>query len=453
MIQNPNLKLFTILTLVALFAPFCLAHAQTAPVAKNHQFKELSTYTAFLEKTAADYTTTLNKPIQKQYSQTITEKNKGLTKELAESAFLFDDEVYPYLKAIFDHIVEQNKLDKAQFHFFVDRSTVVNAYSFEDGTIVCNLGLLTTAQTEAQLAMVLCHELSHYLQKHVNQSLVGQLQRFNSPELNKQVKAIKRQNYLVNKQLETLMVTEVFNRRKHNRGQERAADSLAAVLFSKTGYSAANVSRVFDLLEASDNPTATSVLKNFFEAEAIDADQQWFQAAKKMSFGVVNKQVADSLRTHPDCKERKASMQSWFNQHPKNGADFLIADSATLSAIKTAAIFDAAAFLNAKDNQAHYLYKLIVLDKFQPANSYIKSEIFNTLLSLCRHQKGHTLHTVLKAQYLPESEKEQYSQLLKIMDSVDLDGLINIVKKYYQNNKALISVPTQQLETFSQLKN
>ena len=92
--------------------------------------------------------------------------------ELRENNFLFDPEITNYLSSIFYHILEKNNLNKNGFHFFVSRSAAVNASAYEDGTVICNLGLLKISETESQIAMVFCHELAHYLLNHVNNSII-----------------------------------------------------------------------------------------------------------------------------------------------------------------------------------------------------------------------------------------------------------------------------------------
>ena len=106
-------------------------------------------------------------------SEIITEKNTDLLTELKENNFLFDTEVTKYLGAIFNHILEKNNLDKNEFHFFVNRSDVVNASAYEDGTVICNLGILNIMESESQVAMVFSHEIAHYLLNHVNNAILN----------------------------------------------------------------------------------------------------------------------------------------------------------------------------------------------------------------------------------------------------------------------------------------
>ncbi|CAN5358865.1 M48 family metallopeptidase [soil metagenome] len=430
-------------------------HLQTDTVrTSDHVYQNADAYKAFLEKTANENTSLLNSKLQKQYRKIIAEKNAGLIKQLNEKGFLFDAAAYPYLNSIFDHILDANSLDKNRFHFFIDRTLAANAYSYEDGTVVCDLGLVSIMENESQIAFVFCHELGHYLLKHVNTEIVKQLEKYNSPEFLARVKSIKKQSYNTKNKLEDLLADEVFDRRKHNRFQERAADSLGMLLFMHTNYSCKMIPRVFDLLDAAESKTAICKIGTFFKQEGISIDEDGLKPANIMSFGKpVKKDVVDALKTHPDCAQRKITMQSFFDQHPKPGVEFFIGTPQKLSAIKKTALFDEAAYLKENDNLSFYFYQLIQNNAQFPSNKYIKTEIFNTLLSVCSHYQAHTLYMVVSNQYAPDDDKDEYAKLLKLFDSLSLKEMKEIAITYYQNNKSLINASKEAINNLNKLNN
>ncbi|WP_157740709.1 M48 family metallopeptidase [Mucilaginibacter xinganensis] len=413
---------------------------QAAAQNVTYAYKNINSYSAFLQKTSEENALVLNKKIQKTYREFISEKNTELIKRLNEKGFLFDTIAYPYLNSIFNHILEKNSLDKNRFHFFIDRTSSVNAYSYEDGTVVCNLGLLGLMENESQLAMVFCHELGHVLLKHVNTGLVRQLEKYNSPEFLAQLKHIEKQRYNTKKQLENLLVNDVFDRRKHSRSQENAADSLGMVLFSNSSYGARTVSRIFNFLDSAENKTTSCSIHAFFEQEKISIDENWLKSEKKMSFGAAEKkEITDSLKTHPDCAKRKIAMESFFRKKPKPGIDFLVGNKQKLALVKKTALFDEAEYSKDIDNLGLYLYQLIQNNSVFPLNAYIKTATYNTMLSLGKHSKAHTLHEVVNSQYVSSYENDQYAVLLKLLDNISLENLNEITHTYYQNNKLLIT--------------
>jgi len=430
------------------------AAAQTGGLKKTYVYQDLNSYKVFLENTESQNGALLDKKLQKQYKEIINGKNDALLKQLSDKGFLFDAEAYPYLNSILNHILEKNSLDKNQFHFFIDRSPEVNAYSYEDGTVVCNLGLLSIMENESQIAMIFCHELGHCLLKHGNTAIVTQLKTYNSPEFLAKVKAIKSQQYRVNTQLEGLLMSDVFDRRKHTRSKEWAADSLGIELFRKTNYGGKNVSHLFDLLDSTENKTTAYTIRDFFRKEKIDLDASWFRPAGTMRFGDAQKQeITDSLKTHPDCGVRKIKMQAVFDRNPKPGADYLFGSVQKLAAIRKIAMFDEAAFGKDKDNYGFYLYQLIQNDGFYPQDSNIKTSILDALVAIGKHQKSHTLYTIVKTPYITEDDHDEYAKLLKLLNTISLDKLINITGIYYGNNKALIAASNETMNDYKTLNN
>jgi hypothetical protein len=420
----------------------------------DYVYHQIDGYKTHLKKIADNNAAPLDKKIQKQYQKIIEDKNSDMIDRLNGGEFLFDSTIYPYLYGVFKNVVEANGLDINTFHFFVSRSLEVNAYTYEDGTIVCNLGLLNIIENESQLAMIFSHELSHYLLKHSNIAITKYLETLNSDELLAQLKDIQKGIYNTKEQMENLMMADVFNRRKHSRSQETSADSSGMILFSKTGYNSSSLPRIFDLFDSCQiNVTPICTMRTFFNNEGIATDDNWFTVPKRMSFGAATKkEIIDSLKTHPDCAKRKTATLLFFSQHPKSGIDFIIGNKAQLCRIKNIAFFDEATFIKNQHNLGGYLYQLIQNDTEFPSNTYIKTEIFNTLLSLCNHQKSHTLYVVVAQPYIPDDDKDEYAKLLKIIDNVDLKKLIEITASYYDKNKDLIHTTNESINNLNQLK-
>jgi hypothetical protein len=418
-----------------------------------HVYQKVDEYKLHLDAITQANAGLLDKKLQKQYTKIIGNKNTGVIEQLNEKGFLFDKDIYPYLSSIFYNILDKNGLDKSQFHFFVDRCPEVNAYTYEDGTIVCNLGLLRIMQNESELTMVFCHEIGHYLLKHTNTALKNYLERINSDEFAAEVKEIKKDTYNTKEKLENLFIVDVFDRRKHNRLQEAAADSMGMILFSKTNYSAATVPHLFDLLDSSEHASPYCTMQNFFNQEGISVDNNWFSPTKKMSFGAApKKEIVDSLKTHPDCAKRKIAAEAYFKQNSKSGVDFFVGDQTKLESIKNIAIFDETNFSKDNNNLSYYLYQLIQNNTQFPSNKFIKTEIFNTLLSLCLHQKQHTLYTVVNKPYIPDDDKDEYAKLLKMIDIISLQKLIEITSAYYDTNKSFINTSSDSITNLNQLK-
>lgn len=417
------------------------------------RYDKLDDYKAFLNEVAKKNTANLDKKYRKDYADVIADKNTGLINELSEGNFLFDTVINTYLNSLFYYILEKNGIDRSAYHFFVSRSASVNASTYEDGTIICNLGLLNIIETESQLAMVLCHELAHALLDHTNVSIISNIVRFNSPEFAEKVKEIKKEKYNTKKQLEDLLVTDLFSRRRHNRSQEQAADSLGLILLGKTGFGGTAVPHLFNLLDSAQELTTTCTIRSFFKKENISVDESWFVTPKKISFGaVVKKEIVDTLKTHPDCAKRKVYAEQYYTHHTKTGADFLLLTKQRLGYLKDQSINAQANYARDNDRLSFYLFQLIQNDTRFPADPEIKTAILNTWVDFYFRLKNHTLGYVIDKPYNTEDEKDEYARLLKVLDIIDLKKFKEIALTYYEKNKTLVRPGEELIKNLNNLK-
>ncbi|MCX7891150.1 MAG: M48 family metalloprotease [Burkholderiales bacterium] len=93
-----------------------------------------------------------------------------------DPAFVNDPEVSAYLNALGQRLVAAGPDPRQSFVFFALRDPTVNAFAIPGGVIGVHTGLITTAQTESELASVLAHEIAHVTQRHVARQLAVQQQ-------------------------------------------------------------------------------------------------------------------------------------------------------------------------------------------------------------------------------------------------------------------------------------
>lgn len=86
----------------------------------------------------------------------------------AFNMLLDDHELTAYIQQLGQRLV--NASDEARgkpFRFFVIRDSSINAFALPGGYIGVHTGLIRAAQTEAELAGVLAHEIAHVTQRHI----------------------------------------------------------------------------------------------------------------------------------------------------------------------------------------------------------------------------------------------------------------------------------------------
>lgn len=100
------------------------------------------------------------------------EKEKRLGEVLyneirAQSGVIHDPLIDEYINSLGNRLVAHSQDVKFPFTFFTINSPDINAFAFYGGHIGTHSGLITSADTESQLASVLAHEIAHVTQRHL----------------------------------------------------------------------------------------------------------------------------------------------------------------------------------------------------------------------------------------------------------------------------------------------
>jgi hypothetical protein len=240
-----------------------------------------------------------------------------ITNAIESDNYLHDKEVYDYLDKILIEISSANKaLIPVKPLLLLDRSASVNAYSVGGNIIAVNTGLVTFAKYREDIALVIAHELAHNTLNHADKSMRERAEWVTSEEYKKSMDDVLDSKYGRLTRLKKVFEKFSFDRSRHSRYHEGNADSLA-IIFLKNSRIPFNPD-FFLRLDSSDNqyklPLKTSV-KEYFSAFNVPFEAWWTQ---KRSKGLSTKNynfrdtssIADSLKTHPDCKDRYIKTQS-----------------------------------------------------------------------------------------------------------------------------------------------
>lgn len=225
----------------------------------------------------------IRKKAQKQF---YLENSYELRELMTSGKVLFGDSVTLYLNNFADKLLENNPDLRKKIRFYAVKSNAINALTAPNGIILVNIGLLAHIKNEAELALILCHEISHYAHQH---SLKIYLE---SRGLQDQQGGIFHRLSLEDRML---------SQNLYSQQTEYEADSLGLSLFWDTHYSFEQAIAVFDLMQE-NYPLfgETTVNIHDFELENLSLEE-----AKLDSIYKHNALDKNAPSSHPDAEIRK----------------------------------------------------------------------------------------------------------------------------------------------------
>lgn len=186
------------------------------------------------------------------------------------------------------------KYRNTEFHFRVLDSPVVNAFALPGGYVYITRGLMGYLRNEAQLAVVLGHEIGHVAARHASQQAleqqIGQLALIGGAVAGQELLGIPGSNILnLGSQAAQLLFL------KYSRDDERESDKLGVEYAAKQHYKA---------------------------AEGAD----FFTTLKRMS-AQSGQSIPDWQSTHPDPSEREDRIPRLAQQWKEKGYEQTIVDT------------------------------------------------------------------------------------------------------------------------------
>jgi hypothetical protein len=258
-----------------------------------------------------------SKETQKKYKEFWNDRTEFIVNGIDNKNFIQEKEVYAFVDGIVDKLHKANvKYLPKKPILLIDRSAAVNAYSIGGGIIAVNLGLLAFASSQEEISLVIAHELSHDILGHADRSMKERAEWLTSDEYKKSLNEVLDSKYERYSRLKKLMEGYTFSRTRHNRYNESEADSLAVVLLKNSNI--AFDAKYFLRLDSADMQYLQPLnkpVKEYFTAFNLPFEDSWTQKRTK---GLSSKnynfkkstELADSLKTHPDCVHRYESTKA-----------------------------------------------------------------------------------------------------------------------------------------------
>lgn len=360
-----------------------------------------------------------------------------------------------YLENVLQEVLKANPSFDKDIRIVFTREAEANAFSTGEGTIFFNIGLFHRLETESQFAFIISHELAHYYLNHSNNNIRDYVNYIYSPEFQQSLKEIRKSEYQVNSKIENLAKTLLFKNRKHNRLFEHAADSMALELLKNTNYNLNAAVTALDLLDSADQKKYSlyKPIDQFFHYSEYPFRKRWLENDALIMIANKNeieKAEEDSLKTHPDCKKRIASILGKVEEYNKPGAKEYIVSETIFHKLKKQFEFEVVDYYFKNNNLSFALFQALQLLTLHPDNLYLNTMVGKCLNGIYIHQKKHLLSKVVD---LPNNEIDKdYNNILVLIQNLRLSEIAGLSYHHLKQFESMFNTDPGFQETYNTSK-
>lgn len=437
MLTFPGLRLFNIFRLIFLTIVTFFLTVHVSP-AQPKVFTPADADVVLLK--------TLFSKFERQYRQDIASLPQGNKKELEELYKLrwgnikekFDDkEIFTSetaqqnLDKLISEIVDANPLlQKQQFNCYFSRSGVPNASYLGEGVILFNMGLFERLENESQAIFILCHEISHFILKHSENSIEDYVNTVNSKEIQQELHKIKSREYNKRQDLENLVKSLTFSTRRHSRNHESQADSMAIELMRNTSFNLYESLTTLALLDSIDTETfnTESCLEQIFDFKDYPFKDKWIAKEEGLLGGHAqlkeDSTISDSLKTHPACKTRIKLLENPIRKFTSESKLKDVVDKTTFVKLKKDFGYEMIEYSFVTGNYTRSLYYTLRMIQHNSSDPYLVTQVGKIFNGLYTAQKNHTVSKIssLPSPWFPAN----YNLLLQFIQNLYREDIASI---------------------------
>ena len=302
---------------------------------------------------------------------------------------LFNDPLSDYVKDVAKYVLQHENGLYEKLRFYVLKSNTVNAFSTDQGIIFVTTALLSQLENEAQLGFILCHEISHYTEHHVQNSYV------------------ERQDILKGKnQYRTLSYSKrVKKLSTYSKETELEADTKGIDIYLKSDYAVDEIVSAFGVLLYSYLPFGDVEFdENYFNTDVMVVPAQLFPDTIQEI--TREEDYDDEGSTHPNIKTRIDKAIDYLDDDSSRGELLFKISQERFKQVRSLARFEN---LNVKLRDREYasaIYDIFMLQKYFPDNKFLKLSLVKALYGIMKY-KNHTRYNEVKER-LKNIEGESY---------------------------------------------
>ena len=340
---------------------------------------------------------------------------------------IYGDEVTNYVTEIAKGLLKDDPALFNSLRFYTLKSNVTNAFSTDQGILFVTTGLISQITSEAQLALVIGHEISHYTKKHVVETFDW-----------------KRKNGRNSDKIQSLS--------QYSKDKEFEADKIGLELYHKSGYSKKEILPTFDVLMYSYLPfDEVPVPRDYWNLNEFVLPESYFPTESYPIKAIEDED--DSRSSHPNIRKRKEAMQEAMSAYGTWGNEVYKLTQERFIRIRNICRFESIRTDVIETNFADALYSIFILEKEYPNSVYLSRMKAKVWLGIAQHRNKNLLNKNLLKPAQLEGEIAVVHFLLKKFDRLEMSSYsmaqVNQIRTKYPKDKEINAIWERMISTLA----
>ncbi|MFT4537444.1 MAG: hypothetical protein ACI9P5_004829 [Saprospiraceae bacterium] len=329
----------------------------------------------------------------------ILRSNYSLDELLTGGSVLFGDPITDYINDVADKVLFDNPDLRQKLRFYGLKSNTTNAFATHQGMIFITIGLISQLQTEAELAFIIAHEITHYIEEHS----INQIVELDNTFTKNRAKSPSN------------IENNIIRMSNYSKALELEADSMGYYLLKNAGYDIDAASSVFDVLQYAHLPFNEMELDiSAFQNETYTIPDDFIlEEINPINFDV---DEDDDKSTHPNLNLRREKINDLKNGEPMSGLKFSARSEAEFVNIRNIARFESIRYDLSSGNYIRSLYNAKFLLKKYPESYYLRNAEFKSLYGIAMYKLRKRYSSVAKSYKKYQGEISSLYHLMQLMD-------------------------------------
>lgn len=354
----------------------------------------------------------------------LREIHYGVDQLLQSGVVVYGDEVSNYVETVGKRLLKIAGV-KEKIRFYTIKSNVSNALSTDQGIIFVTTGLISQLVNEAQLALILAHEISHFTEHHVVETF--------------EYKSTKNfRNQIV--QLAT-----------YSKDKEFEADVLGLELYHKAGYTKEQVRGTFDVLMYSYLPfDEIKFPKDYFSSDLCFIPESLFPTER---YEIKAEEDYDDTRSsHPNIQRRKETIMDKADDLDDWGKTLYFEGEKEFKYIRNICRFETVRADLLSANYGRALYSIFLLERDYPKSIFLNRMKAQAWLGISAFKSAGEIYSAVDSKDELEGESAALHYFLRELSTKEMITLgmrqIEDIRKVYPEDREIGLIWERMIKTF-----